>query len=106
MVPASHQKLLETKFSISFPGFFDRREFIVTQHPMDNTMASFWRMVWEQESSLVVVLSSIDNQVTFICISTEMQNEMFENCGTDFKLIGTELYSNPNYIVFLFSMIG
>ncbi len=46
-----------------FAGFFDRREFIVSQHPLENTMTSFWRMIWEQEASLVVVLSSIDSQV-------------------------------------------
>ncbi len=45
-----------------FLGFFDRREFIVTQHPSERTIADFWRMAWEQESRLVVTLSSIDSQ--------------------------------------------
>jgi len=43
-------------------GFFDRREFIVTQHPLERTICDFWRMVWEQESRLIVSLSSIDSQ--------------------------------------------
>lgn len=43
-------------------GFFDRREFIVTQHPSERTICDFWRMVWEQESRLIVTLSSIDSQ--------------------------------------------
>ena len=34
----------------------------MTQHPMENTMFAFWQMVWEQEVSLVVTLSSIDSQ--------------------------------------------
>ena len=54
--------VLNSEFNF-FSGFFDRREFIVSQHPLENTMASFWRMVWEQEVSLVVVLSSFDSQV-------------------------------------------
>lgn len=47
---------------LPFAGFFDRREFIVTQHPMDRTICDFWRMVWEQDSRLVLALSSIDSQ--------------------------------------------
>ena len=43
-------------------GFFDRREFIVTQHPLERTVCDFWRMIWEQESRLIVTLSSIDSQ--------------------------------------------
>ena len=43
-------------------GFFDRREFILTQHPMANTMFAFWQMVWQEEGSLLVTLSSIDSQ--------------------------------------------
>ena len=45
-----------------FSGFFDRREFIVTQHPTDRTICDFWRMVWEQDTRLVLALSSIDSQ--------------------------------------------
>ena len=49
-------------FTPSFLGFFDRREFIVTQHPTDRTICDFWRMVWEQDTRLVLALSSIDSQ--------------------------------------------
>ena len=49
-------------FLLYFSGFFDRREFIVTQHPLERTICDFWRMVWEQESRLIVTLSSIDSQ--------------------------------------------
>ena len=49
-------------FLLYFSGFFDRREFIVTQHPLERTICDFWRMVWEQESRLIVSLSSIDSQ--------------------------------------------
>lgn len=43
-------------------GFFDRREFVITQHPMENTMYSFWQMVFEQDVHLIVTLTSIDSQ--------------------------------------------
>ena len=43
-------------------GFSDRREFIVAQHPLDHTAASFWQMCWEQGSHLVAVLAPLDPQ--------------------------------------------
>ena len=49
-------------FFFGFSGFFDRREFIVTQHPLERTVCDFWRMIWEQDSRLIVTLSSIDSQ--------------------------------------------
>ncbi|KAH9285187.1 Receptor-type tyrosine-protein phosphatase gamma [Echinococcus granulosus] len=40
-------------------GYHRLQEFIVTQHPIPGTTeADFWRMVWDKNSSLVVVLSS------------------------------------------------
>ena len=53
---------LKSILFLDFSGFFDRREFIVTQHPLERTICDFWRMVWEQESRLIVTLSSIDSQ--------------------------------------------
>ncbi len=43
-------------------GFYDRREFIVAQHPVESTFAAFWQMVWEQNVHLLVMLSAIDGQ--------------------------------------------
>ena len=34
----------------------------MTQHPLERTVCDFWRMIWEQESRLIVTLSSIDSQ--------------------------------------------
>ena len=33
---------------------------IVTQAPTTNTTGDFWRMVWEQRTSIVVVITSAD----------------------------------------------
>ena len=47
---------------VCISGFFDRREFIVAQHPLDSTMSVFWQMVWEQDVHILVMMSSIDPQ--------------------------------------------
>ncbi|CAB4063723.1 PTPRG [Lepeophtheirus salmonis] len=44
------------------PGFFDLHEYILSQHPSETTLSSFWQMVWEQDVRLIVLLSSIDAQ--------------------------------------------
>lgn len=43
-------------------GFDSLREFIITQHPMRNTIQDFWQMVWDHNAQTVVMLSIIDNQ--------------------------------------------
>ncbi|CAN7946182.1 unnamed protein product, partial [Ixodes hexagonus] len=43
-------------------GFNRLREFIVTQHPLMDTMADFWQMVWDHNSQTIVVLSVVDEK--------------------------------------------
>ncbi|BFZ10956.1 hypothetical protein BsWGS_13995 [Bradybaena similaris] len=42
-------------------GYKKSAEFIVTQHPTEDTMEDFWRMVWDKNSPVIVVLSPIDD---------------------------------------------
>ncbi|PRD27016.1 UNVERIFIED_CONTAM: Ptp10D [Trichonephila clavipes] len=39
------------------PGYNSPREFIVTQGPLHSTRDDFWRMIWEQNSRAVVMLT-------------------------------------------------
>ncbi|XP_055882183.1 tyrosine-protein phosphatase 99A-like isoform X6 [Biomphalaria glabrata] len=41
-------------------GYKKSSEFIVTQHPTDDTTEDFWRMVWDKNSPVIVVISPID----------------------------------------------
>ena len=41
-------------------GFKQRHAFIATQGPMNETLADFWRMVWEQEVHSIVMLTQLD----------------------------------------------
>ena len=40
------------------PGLWSPKEFIATQGPLPNTVGDFWRMVWEQQSHTLVMLTN------------------------------------------------
>ena len=48
--------------SLDIAGFYNRKGFILSQHPLDSTISSMWQMVAEQEVGVVVVLTNLDNQ--------------------------------------------
>ncbi|XP_061176129.1 tyrosine-protein phosphatase 10D-like [Saccostrea echinata] len=41
------------------PGFSSQREYIATQGPLPFTRDEFWRMIWEQNVSIVVMLTQL-----------------------------------------------
>ena len=57
--------MFDTDFKLSwnFQGFFKQREFIVTQHPLPETLEDFWKMVWDQNAVSIIVLSGVGNEV-------------------------------------------
>lgn len=44
---------------VGAPGL-DQSKIIVTQAPLDGTTRDFWRMIWEQRTSAVVVIATED----------------------------------------------
>nr|XP_020485270.1 receptor-type tyrosine-protein phosphatase V-like [Labrus bergylta] len=49
------------------PGGGSERDFICTQGPLPNTMADFWRMVWEQNVRIIVMVTSLKQKDTVLC---------------------------------------
>lgn len=44
---------------VSLPqGLWSPREFIATQGPLPHTVGDFWRLVWEQQSHTLVMLTN------------------------------------------------
>ncbi len=45
-------------------GLSSEQEFIITQHPLEQTVLDFWQLVWDQNVRTVVVLSPIQQPVS------------------------------------------
>ncbi|XP_034171587.1 putative receptor-type tyrosine-protein phosphatase mosPTP-1 isoform X2 [Osmia lignaria lignaria] len=43
-------------------GFHCNREFIITQHPMENTIMEFWQMMWDYNAQTVVMLTEYNEE--------------------------------------------
>ncbi|CRK99959.1 CLUMA_CG013255, isoform B [Clunio marinus] len=60
-------------------GYRKHNAYIATQGPLQNTCADFWRMVWEQESSTIVMM-------------TRLEERMRKKCDQYWPTRGTETY--------------
>ncbi|KAM9751563.1 receptor-type tyrosine-protein phosphatase V-like [Menidia menidia] len=49
------------------PGGGSERDFICTQGPLPNTTADFWRMVWEQNVRIIVMVTALKHKSTVLC---------------------------------------
>ncbi|CAL8325308.1 unnamed protein product [Merluccius merluccius] len=48
-------------------GGTSERDFICTQGPLRSTMADFWRMVWEQNVSIIVMVTALRQKDVVLC---------------------------------------
>ena len=44
---------------IYFQGYFEKGAYIATQAPLESTVFDFWRMLWEQNSCIIVMLTKL-----------------------------------------------
>ena len=60
-------------------GYNSRREFIAAQGPLVSTLDDFWRMIWEQNVSVIVMLTNLMERNKVIG-KFYVNNNIFRGC--------------------------
>ncbi|KAL8568602.1 hypothetical protein ACOMHN_006263 [Nucella lapillus] len=87
-----------TKHSaIYLQGYRKSDEFILTQYPLESTKEDFWRMVWDRNSPVIIVLLSANDEEEFEEFWPEKGNSVEVDAG-NFKLsMRDEPEDQPDY---------
>ncbi|XP_018334837.1 tyrosine-protein phosphatase 99A [Agrilus planipennis] len=80
-------------------GFHSLKEFIITQHPLKETIRDFWQMVWDHNAQILVLLSIIDEEYE---VFWPVENGSIE--GENFKVNLLSQEAQSDYIILEFSL--
>jgi receptor-type tyrosine-protein phosphatase F len=73
-------------FFLSFKRYRKHNAYIATQGPLTNTCSDFWRMIWEQESTTIVMM-------------TRLEERARKKCDQYWPTRGSETYGQMNVTV-------
>ncbi|KAI4894194.1 hypothetical protein NFI96_025616 [Prochilodus magdalenae] len=87
-------------------GYKESNKYIAAQGPKEETVGDFWRMIWEQQSSIIVMVTRCEegnkNKCAQYWPSVERETEIFEDFVV--KIKGEE--NCPDYIVRRLSLMN
>ncbi|KAJ8279114.1 hypothetical protein COCON_G00061800 [Conger conger] len=80
-------------------GYKEAKKYIAAQGPKDETVVDFWRMIWEQQSSIIVMVTRCEegnrNKCAQYWPSMERETEIFQDFVV--KITGEDCC--PDYII-------
>ncbi|KAF6030557.1 hypothetical protein EB796_011138 [Bugula neritina] len=59
LLPADEEEGSDYINANYMPGYTSKREYIATQGPLPGTIDHFWRMIWEQNVTMIVMLTQL-----------------------------------------------
>ncbi|XP_029939282.1 receptor-type tyrosine-protein phosphatase C isoform X2 [Salarias fasciatus] len=87
-------------------GYNEPKKYIAAQGPKEETIGDFWRMIWEQQSSIIVMVTRCEEGNRIKCAqywpSPDRETEIYEEFVV--KLNSVDRY--PDYIIRRLSLIN
>ncbi|CAF4262723.1 unnamed protein product, partial [Rotaria sordida] len=77
-------------------GYYRIDQFIITQHPMMNTIIDFWQMIWNTNANIIVSLYGDEKSQSDVPDFWPLANQIM-NCGS-FIVCLTNEYFEYEYI--------
>ncbi|XP_061883610.1 receptor-type tyrosine-protein phosphatase C [Entelurus aequoreus] len=80
-------------------GYNESKKYIAAQGPKEETVCDFWRMIWEQKSSIIVMVTRCEEGNKVKCVqywpSPDRETEIYEEFVV--KLLSEDYF--PDYII-------